>query len=158
ATWTDITKAPLPDRWISAIAVDPNDPDIVYASFSGFSSATPSAPGHIFRSRDAGATWSRFDSALGELDTPVDYLITHPLASDVIYAATDYGIAVTTDGGCTWERLGQGLPEAPNNQILFQERSNRLLAATHGRSVWGVHFAPRVATDRTEIALTAREG
>src|SRR5262249_5679850 len=97
ATWTDVTKAPLPARWITSIAVDPSNPDTVYASFSGFSSATPGTPGHIFKSADAGGTWTQVDLALGALDAPVDSLVAHPVASNLLYAATDYGIAVTTD-------------------------------------------------------------
>jgi MYXO-CTERM domain-containing protein len=137
ATWARVDKAPLPGRWVSAIAVDPRDAGVVFAAFSGFADATPGAPGHVFRSADGGLTWEPRD--LGA-DTPVDTLVAHPLAPDLLYAGTDAGVLVTTDGGKTWAPLGDGLPSVPVYALVYQRAAGALLAGTFGRSLWSVTF------------------
>jgi MYXO-CTERM domain-containing protein len=139
ATWKDVTKAPLPNRWVSTVAVDPADARVVYASFSGFSSTTPSTPGHIFRSKDGGDTWSLADVPV---DIPVDAILTHPVGSDLIYAGTDLGALVSTDGGASWKPLGHDLPTVAVYSFAFQRKLGRLVAGTHGRSAWAIGFTP----------------
>ncbi len=63
-TWVDITPqpacappAPPGCRRFESIAVDPVQPDIIYAGSSAPLNAGASVPGRIFRSLDAGNTW-----------------------------------------------------------------------------------------------------
>lgn len=139
ATWSRVDKAPLPKRWVSAIAVDPRDARVVFAAFSGFDEGTPGAPGHVFRSADGGATWSPRD--IGE-DIPVDALLAHPVASGLLYAGTDVGVLVTTDGGLTWSPLGDGMPSVPVYALAFRRADAALVAGTFGRSAFALSLPP----------------
>ena len=146
-TWTRVDKAPLPPRWVSSIAVDPRDGNIVYAGFSGFDASTPKAPGHVFRSTDAGATWEPrgLGAATGTgtgMDLPVDTLIAHPLAPDLLYAGTDFGVLVTTDGGKSWSPLGEALPHIAVYTLVYQRAASALVAGTFGRSAWSLPLPP----------------
>ena len=91
---------------LTALAVDPNDPDHVWAG---------AAAGGVFESTDAGDTWTPvFD------DQPVlniGALAAHPTSSDIVYVGTGEtngagysyegdGIYRTIDGGDTWQHLG----------------------------------------------------
>lgn len=133
ATWDRLDKAPLPGRWVTALTVDPRDARVVFASFSGFGDATPGAPGHVFRSADGGLTWALRDIPA---DTPVNTVLAHPTAADLVYAGTDAGVLFTTDGGVTWSPLGEGMPSVPVYSLLFQRAASALVAGTFGRSAW----------------------
>ena len=65
-SWRPITDH-LPGTAIGAIALDPNNPDIVYVGtgnlFDG-AAGMPKATG-LFKSRDGGATWTRLTSPVG---------------------------------------------------------------------------------------------
>jgi photosystem II stability/assembly factor-like uncharacterized protein len=156
ATWTRLDKPPLPARWVSGIAVDPRDPSIVFASFSGFGDNTPNTPGHVFRSTDGGATWALRDI---EDDAPVDTLIAHPVASDLLYAGTDAGVLVTTDGGKSWSALGDGLPHVPVYALVYHRAASALYAGTFGRSAWSVGLPQGAITaSPMKLAFTAAAG
>ena len=96
-TWTPIG----PDGGnVGVLAVNPADPDVVYAA--------PSFG--LFKSTDAGATWA--DSSRGIEDRIVTALLVRPGA--VVFAGTQDGILFkSTNGGATWARSFQGLAPAP---------------------------------------------
>jgi photosystem II stability/assembly factor-like uncharacterized protein len=152
-TWTDVTKAPLPARFVSAFAVDPKNPSDVYVAFSGFSSVTPTTPGHVFHSSDAGATWTRFDAAL-DLDVPVNALARN---GNVVYAGHDLGVVGTLDGGTTWNAIGSGLPHVAVFSLQYH-KSGTLFASTHGRSAWSLTFGPSLVPSPASLAFYARPG
>lgn len=145
-TWTNVTKAPLPGRHVGAIAVDANDPKIVTVAYSGFSSATPTLRGHVFRSHDAGATWARADSSIDGFDVPFSDVVVHPGSSKILYAATDQDVLVTADEGASWSSLAHGLPNVPVVSLLFHAASKTIVAGTHGRSTWTAKLEARAAT------------
>ena len=137
ATWTNVTKAPLPKRWVSGIAVDPVNADTVYAAFSGFDTSTPTTPGHLFVSTDRGGTWTKLEVGF---DAPLDALVAHPVAQGLLYLGTDLGAMVTTDGGKTFSVLGDSLPNVAVYSLAFQRGSTSLFAGTFGRSAWRMTF------------------
>jgi photosystem II stability/assembly factor-like uncharacterized protein len=152
-TWTDVTKAPLPPRFVSAFAVNPTNPSDVYVSFSGFNSVTPTAPGHIFHSTNAGATWTRFDTTL-DIDLPVNSLAR---SANAVYAGHDFGVVGTLDGGTTWNPIGTALPHVAVFSLQYH-KSGKLFASTHGRSAWSLTFAPSIVPSPSSLAFFARPG
>ena len=155
-TWTRVDKPPLPGRWVSGLAVDPRDPLTVFASFSGFDDATPGAPGHVFRSQDGGQTWEPRDIPA---DVPVDTLLAHPVGSDLLYAGTDAGLLVTTDGGRSWVTFDDGLPSVAVYALVYQRASGTLVAGTFGRSAWSRTFVPAaLAAAPAALTFTAQTG
>jgi MYXO-CTERM domain-containing protein len=157
-TWSNVTKAPLPGRFISSIAVDPSKPETVYVGYSGFNMVTPQSPGHIYRSTDAGATWSRFDMGLDPLDLPVSSLRTHDKSSDIVYAGHDLGVVATGDGGKTWEPIGTGFPNVAVSTLRYHAKTAKLFAATHGRSAWSIQFTPGVSAVPPMLTFTTKPG
>jgi uncharacterized protein (TIGR03437 family) len=133
ATWTDRSSG-LPSRVVTQIAIDPIDPATAYASFSGFSMATPS--GHVFKTTNSGQSWADVSGNLP--DIPVNTLAVDPDIPNTIYVGTDAGVMVTTDGGATWSSLGNGLPRVVVHSLVLHRSSRTLRAATHGRSVWDI--------------------
>jgi photosystem II stability/assembly factor-like uncharacterized protein len=62
--------------------------------------------GGVMRSRDGGATWEDHNPAAPQ---DAHRLLTHPLAPQRVYEAAGDGIALSDDGGSTWERVGRDL-------------------------------------------------
>jgi photosystem II stability/assembly factor-like uncharacterized protein len=110
---------------IPALAVDPRDPNRLFAAVLGHPYG-PSQERGIFRSTDGGETWKRViykDENTGGSDVEID-----PTNPDVIYASmwevregpwedgnefngTNGGLFKSTDGGETWRQLSTGLPK-----------------------------------------------
>jgi MYXO-CTERM domain-containing protein len=156
--WTDVTSAVLPTRFVSGLAVDPKNPDVVYVAFSGFSAATPTTPGHIFQSKNGGATWARFDTALDPADLSFNTVVAHPASSDIVYVGTDFGVLFTPDGGRTWAPLGTGLPNVAAYSLVFHEKTSQLFVGTHGRSAWSTKLDASVVVAPAALTFTTTVG
>jgi photosystem II stability/assembly factor-like uncharacterized protein len=123
-TWTHLGG--LADgQQIPALAIDPRDPNKVFAAVLGHPYG-PSEERGVYRSTDGGQTWQRViskDENTGGSDVEID-----PVNPDVVYASmwearegpwednnevngTGGGLFKSTDGGSTWHPLTNGLPK-----------------------------------------------
>jgi len=123
ATWTHMGLADA--QQIPELAIDPRDPQRVYAAVLGHPFGASTERG-IFRSVDGGAHWSRVlyrDDNTGGYNVIID-----PFNSEVIYASlwnarsgpwednnlyngtSGGGFYRSTDGGEHWRQLSAGLP------------------------------------------------
>jgi photosystem II stability/assembly factor-like uncharacterized protein len=98
---------------VRALAVDPVSRRVVYAGTTG---------GGVWRSPDAGRTWSR----RGLLGRRVASLAIGAVAPATLLAATDGGVFRTTDAGRTWRRA-RGVPAATS--VAIAPSSRRLVYA-----------------------------
>jgi uncharacterized protein (TIGR03437 family) len=144
ATFTNVTRAPLPNRFVADIALDANNAQRAAVAFSGFGVNTPTTPGHIFLTNDQGATWTDISGNLP--DVPVAALALDPLRGNVIFAGTDIGVFQTSDSGATWLRLSNGLPNIAVLMLRYHAASRSLYAATHGRGVYRLALPNAVAS------------
>ncbi len=133
-TFGNVTKAPLPGRFATSVAIHPTNPLIAYVGFSGFDDGTPGTPGHLFKTADGGATWSNVTGNLP--DTPVNAIAIRPDAPEEVYAGTDVGTFLTLNGAAPWAKLTVGLPNAGVIDIKANATTNLLAIATYGRSVF----------------------
>lgn len=142
-TRIDGLSAASPGRFVSGIYVDPANSNHAWISYSGYSFATPTTPGHVFDvlyDPVAGtATWTNIDPTNGISgggDLPVTSLVRDDKTGD-LYAATDFGVARLPAGTTTWE-VPTGLPIVEVAGLSISSSGRRLYAATHGRSVWAL--------------------
>ena len=108
ATWQDISTG-LPKRYVTCVTADPNTAGVLYVSFSGFGQDLHDP--RIYRSTDAGATWTGIRGNLP--DAPVNDLIVDPTLAGTLYAGTDLGVFVSRDNGTIWTALGGAMPIQP---------------------------------------------
>lgn len=134
SSWTRSTQG-LPTRSVTHIAVDPIDPSVAYATFSGFAIGTDTL-GHVFRTADAGLTWTDISGNLPNM--PMNDLVIDPDRPGTLYVATDAGVMISTDNGASWNSLGNGLPRVVVSSLALHRPARILRAATHGRSVWEI--------------------
>jgi hypothetical protein len=112
-------------------------------SYSGFSAATPTLPGHVFEvTFDPGtntATWtSRDGSGAGEIgDQPVNDVAYDAVTGD-LYAATDFAVLRRAAGASEWTLAAAGMPNAEVSALTLSTGARRLFAATHGLGAWSL--------------------
>lgn len=137
-TWTKLTSPVFPGRWVTRVTVDPQNPKVAWATFSGWRAGDDHA--HIVMTSDGGATWA--DIAGKRLpQAPIQDVIRHHTKKNWLFVATDVGVFRTTNLGKTWIKVGANLPLVPINDIDLPDGSDTLYAATYGRSIWTTSIA-----------------
>jgi photosystem II stability/assembly factor-like uncharacterized protein len=141
ASWTTIdnngVSNPLPNRRITRITIDRNDPDVVYVTFGGFSG------NNVYKSVNGGATWADITGPAGGAaalpDVPVRDLEIHPTNSNWIYAGTEVGVFASDDAGATWSLPHDGPSNVSVDELFFLNTT--LYAASHGRGLFSTPTA-----------------
>jgi photosystem II stability/assembly factor-like uncharacterized protein len=156
-TWTHLG---LRDgQQIARVAVDPRDPERVFAAVIGHPYG-PNVERGIFRSTDGGQTWQKVlyrDENTGGMDVAID-----PQNPQTVYAVLwaarqapweigssfilpqNNGLFKSTDGGTTWRQLTAGLPSAADGLgrigvEISRADPRRLYAVVGARTKGGVY-------------------
>lgn len=97
---------------IGDIVLDKNNPDIVYVGTGDPNiSGLPSIGNGVYKSTDAGDTWTHLGLAPGRI---VSKIVTHPSDVNTLYVGmmglpfernNDRGLYKTTDGGANWSQV-----------------------------------------------------
>lgn len=131
-TWTHLAESTFAGRCFSSIAVNPQNPQQLFAGITGAGGfpALAAAKGHpqaggpygVFRSDDGGATWTHLTNgvpALAATDVKLD-----PAAPATVYAAIGHifgspqnGVYKSVDGGASFSKLAGGLPTSNVGRI-----------------------------------------
>jgi uncharacterized repeat protein (TIGR01451 family) len=139
-TWTQLDPhgQTLPDRPVASIAVDPSNWQIAYIAYDGFSAATPTHPGHVFRTTDGGNSWTDVSGDLP--DTNVNSIVLDPSYSDTLYLGADDGPWVSYNGGTNWVPLDfkSTFPNVGVWQIDLDPYHRVIAAGTHGRGAFKI--------------------
>ncbi len=137
-TWTKLESPVFPGRWVTRITVDEDNPNVAWASFSGWRSGDGYP--HLVMTSDGGSTW--VDIVGKKLpQAPINDVIRHHSKPKWLFVATDVGVFRSTNLGKTWLKVGANLPLVPINDIDLPEGSDTLHAATYGRSIWTTSLA-----------------
>ncbi len=149
--WHIAAAQGLPERYITGVRLDPGNPRTVYVTLAGYyirpyapigaggEDTTGTAGGHVYKSTDAGETFTDISANLP--DAPATDIEFGP--NGVLVIGTNVGafISETSNGG-RWETLGTGLPPAPIYALSLKPNDpDLLLAATYGRGVYTHRFA-----------------
>jgi len=103
-TWEAIHNT-LPERSVTDVVASPDKVSTVFVTYSGYkdNDFTP----HIFKSDDAGDTWTSNDQ--------------------ILFVATDGGVYGTLNGGLQWERLGTNMPVIAAYDLTWNTTLNTLV-------------------------------
>jgi photosystem II stability/assembly factor-like uncharacterized protein len=150
-TWTHLGLSD--GEQIPALAIDPRDPNRVFAAVLGHPYG-PNTERGLFLSRDGGLTWERLiykDDNTGASDIEID-----PTNPDVMYVSmwearegpwedgnqvngTGGGLFKSTDGGATWRPLTNGLPKDLSQiYVAIAPTDSHRLYATLGTASGGL--------------------
>jgi photosystem II stability/assembly factor-like uncharacterized protein/transposase-like protein len=137
ATWTWFNSHGLPERWVTRVAIDSDDPKTVWATFSGFRNGEDAA--NVYRTTDGGVTWENLSGNLP--NAPVNDIVIDK-ANDTVFVGTDVGVFHLKGGGRNWAFVGKrGLPLVPVLDIRLHSPSNTLYTSTFGRSMWKIDLS-----------------
>ena len=109
AHWVTHTDQVSSGLAIGALAVDPTDPQVIYAGTGeGESCGDCFYGGGVLKSTDGGATWTVINP--GGMFTGVDFtgLVVDPSAPQRLYASTSSGLYESSDGGASWAQPSTG--------------------------------------------------
>jgi photosystem II stability/assembly factor-like uncharacterized protein len=159
-----------------ALAVDPSNPDIVYAGTGEptmeltKSYGAPSFAGvGVMKSIDAGETWRRLPWPVNS--SAIHTIIVDPRSSNVVFAAARDGLYRTGDGGESWTKVQSGIItdvafREDNPDIIFSAVGgddgpgiNGLYRSTNGGQRFSFskiasNWPKADSTGRTELATT----
>lgn len=147
-SWSKISTAALPNRYPTHVAVDGRDARTAYVTYSGFGS------GHVFRTTNAGASWTDITHNLPDL--PTNVILPDPLDRGILYVGNDLGVYVSTDTGAHWQQFSKGMAASIVTAITMTETNRTLRVATHGRGVYErAALAARVGVAESQVPGTA---
>jgi hypothetical protein len=94
----------------------------------------------VFRTTDAGATWTTVTGNLQSLTPSTIRSLAYAATpmGDAVIAGTQNGIYFATEatGFTVWKRLGNGLPTVPVFDLTYDRDDDVLIAGTMGRGAW----------------------
>lgn len=133
--WRKIANFPgVPElTYVSEVLASRHDANVIFAAFNNQwrGDFTP----YVLRSNDRGRTWTSIRSNLPDRNQ-VWTLAQDPVNPDLIFAGTELGLYLTTDGGSSWQTMKTGLPTIAVRDIEIQRRENDLVLGTFGRGFY----------------------
>jgi photosystem II stability/assembly factor-like uncharacterized protein len=125
-TWRQVFTA-SPSRTCTRLGFG-SDTNTVYACFGGFVAS------NIQKTTNGGSTWT--DASNGLAAAPVRAVTLHPTHFGLVFAGTETGMFVSTDGGRTWSPSRKSPNASPVDDLIWA--GPRLVAATHGRGMYSI--------------------
>lgn len=128
------------DGFVSSLTFDPANANIAYATYASFNSLPTDR--HVYKSTDAGATWTGIDGAgsTGIPDIPVHSIVIDPANPAKLYIGTDLGVLASMDGGTNWAKEITGFANVVTESLAVNTIGSvtSIFAFTHGRGAWRV--------------------
>jgi photosystem II stability/assembly factor-like uncharacterized protein len=119
--------------FVNDVRADLFDANVVYAALDNhkYGDYKP----YIIKSSDKGKTWSLINGNLPN-KLLIWRLVQDHVKKDLLFAATEYGIYFTYNGGTNWIKLKSGVPTISFRDITIQRRENDLVAGSFGRGIF----------------------
>jgi hypothetical protein len=131
--WTALTALTTPRAGavVSDLLVDAANANRIWAVYS-----TRPPGGRVFRSDNAGASWTDVSAGLPAL--PGNAIEVDPWNSNRVWVAMDLGVYQSLNAGASWADFSASLPNAIIGDIVFHPHARVLRAGTRNRGVWEI--------------------
>ncbi|MAN59413.1 MAG: glycosyl hydrolase [Flavobacteriaceae bacterium] len=132
--WRKINVGDMPGvpatAFVNDIKADLFDANTVYVALDNhkYGDFNP----YLMKSTDRGRSWKSISNNLPDR-TLVWRLVQDHEKPGLMFAATEFGIYFTVDGGQQWTELQGGVPTISFRDLAIQRRENDLVAASFGR-------------------------
>ncbi|MEM6361569.1 MAG: glycosyl hydrolase [Bacteroidota bacterium] len=134
ANWRKINVGTIPGvpntAFVNDIKADLFDANTVYVALDNHKYGDFSP--YLVKSTDKGRTWKSIKGNIPDR-TLVWRVVQDHEKSGLIFAATEFGIYFTIDGGNRWTKLKGGVPTISFRDLAIQRRENDLIGASFGR-------------------------
>jgi hypothetical protein len=147
------TGGAVPNAFVARSIIDPNNVNTAYVTLSTFGVA------NVWRTTNlnsATPTWTSVSGSgvTGVPQVPVSAFLVDPTDSNTLYAGTDIGVYVSTNGGATWAPFGTGLPIVAVFDMAITPNPNRKLRiATHGRGLYEMTLGGVPSVSINDVSL-----
>jgi hypothetical protein len=123
--------------YVSRAVIDPNNVNTAYVTLSGFYGVDNGK--HVYKTTNLNATTPTWTVAgVGIPDVPVNGFVIDK-TTGYLYAGTDIGVYMSTNGGASWTAYSTGLPRVAVFDMAIT--ANKVLRiATHGRGMWEIQL------------------
>ncbi|MDQ3171480.1 MAG: glycoside hydrolase [Acidobacteriota bacterium] len=131
-SWQNVTP-PAIGPWAKVSLMDAShfDRDTAYAAVNTI--RLDDHRPHIYRTRDAGKSWTRIVEGIPDGGT-VNVVREDPKARGLLYAGTEQAVYVSTDDGDHWQSLRLNMPATSVRDLVIKD--DDVVIGTHGRSFW----------------------
>ena len=150
-TWTNVVAniRGVPEgTWVPHIEASKHNPAEAFVVFDDHrrNNWTP----YVYRTRDYGRTWERI---VDENDVWGYALVLEqdPVAPNLLFVGTEFGLYFSIDGGTTWTQWTHGYPTASTMDLVVHPREHDLVIGTFGRAVF-------ILDDIRPLRALAQEG
>jgi photosystem II stability/assembly factor-like uncharacterized protein len=131
-TWTNVTPPQL-TSWSKVTMIEASYFDVNEAYAAVERHQLEDYDPHIFRTRDAGKTWTEITNGLPK-NVYVQTVKEDSQRQGLLFAGTERAVYVSFDDGDHWQSLQMNLPPASMRDLAIH--GDDLLVATHGRGFW----------------------
>ena len=130
--WKDVTPPQL-TPWAKVSILDAGHFDALtaYAAINTIRLDDPRP--HIFRTHDAGKTWSEITAGIPANEN-VNVVREDPERKGLLFAGTERAVHVSFDDGDHWQSLRLNMPATSIRDLII--KGDDLVVGTHGRSFW----------------------
>lgn len=119
--------------FINDIYADLHDENTVYAALDNHKYGDFSP--YLIKSENKGNSWASIAGDIPEKHL-VWRVVQDHVASNLLFAATEFGVFFTIDGGKEWMELKGGAPTIAFRDIVIQKDHNDIVAGSFGRSIF----------------------
>lgn len=130
--WQNVTPPAL-TSWSKVVMIDASHFDVNEAYAAVDRHQLEDYEPHIYRTRDAGKTWTSVINGLPS-GVYVQTVKEDPERRGLLFAGTERGVFVSFDDGEAWQSLQLNLPAASMRDLAVH--GDDLIVATHGRGFW----------------------
>ncbi|MEN9949534.1 MAG: hypothetical protein RLY85_286 [Bacteroidota bacterium] len=130
-TWNNVTPTGLPESQINSIELSGFDKGTAYLSVTRYKLNDYRA--YAYKTTDYGKSWMAITSGIKE-DDFLKVIREDKKNKNILYAGSERGFYLSTDGGALWSPFQRNLPVVPVTDLMI--RDNDLVAATAGRAFW----------------------
>ncbi len=132
AHWSDVTPKQLgPWQKISILDAGHFDKNTAYAAINTL--RLDDLRPHIYRTHDAGATWTEITAGLPANEN-TDVVREDPERKGLLFAGTERAVYVSFDDGDHWQSLRLNMGASSIRDLII--KGDDLCVATHGRGFW----------------------
>lgn len=133
-SWIELSKD-LGNCHVYDIAISEAQPCLMYIATDG----------GIYKSTDAGLTWTKLGLATG--GRRVNTIILYPGDEDLLFVGLQYGAAYyTTDGGVSWRPIKRGLGDVTILSLALDPQNSSIVWAGTTDGIWRYVFAVPLAS------------
>ena len=146
-TWTSINNG-LPDRYVTEIAVNPNNDAEAIVTLSGYRNVDYQP--HVLITNNYGNTWTDISNGLPEV--PANDIEYHHEDDNLLYLGTDAGMWFSNDKGQNWSPYSTGMPFTIVTDLKIHAPTNNLYASTYGRSMYKRDIGLTVSNENIDFS------